>query len=484
MQVTEIASEGLRREYSVVVPRDAVQARIADKLAEIGRSVTVPGFRRGKAPDRILRQRYLAPARAEALEQTLSETADEAIAGRSLRLAGRPRLELVSFEDDGDLEYKLVLDLLPDPGGLAFEGIALERLVAEVGDEDVDELVANLAKETGPFVAAEGRAAEPGDRVVLAYRIEVDGEAVEASPEEGVEIDVGDGRGARPEIAERLVGAKAGDAFETTLPLPSDYAREELRSREALHAVEVRDVKARRPAEIDDAWARSLEHEDLAALRAAAAESAAAAYRDLSDRLLRETLMDSLDEMVDFEPPPAMVNQEFESIWPEVLKRKEAGELEAEDSGKSEDELAAEYRWIARRRVGLGLMLSGIAEHRGVAVGAEEVSRNLAGAVGADVLRGMIRRNERRQLDTLRDAMHANLLEAAVLDYVLELAEVTERRLPRKAFGDEHRRLSEENAKARRRRARAKAGGRLKQSLGLLRRAVVGEDAGRRARNA
>src|SRR6202008_2455359 len=176
MQVIETNTEGLKREFKVVVPATEVQERIDGRLSELGRRIRVPGFRPGKVPLPLLKQRYGQTVRGEVLEQAVNDSSARVISERGLRAAGQPQIEILSSAAEGDLEYKLAVELIPDIKPMEFSTLEIERLVVDVPEKEVDEAIERTAKrfrKSDPV--ATPRPAQSGDVVVVDFTGRIDG---------------------------------------------------------------------------------------------------------------------------------------------------------------------------------------------------------------------------------------------------------------------------------------------------------------------
>src|SRR5207244_2208910 len=165
MNVTETSAEGLKRELTITVPANEVEDKITRRLGEIAQSIRLPGFRPGKVPLPLLRKRYGPAVRGEVLESAVQDSSAEAMREHKLRPALPPRVEIVSAAEGADLEYKMSVELLPDMPEPDFSNLGIERLVAEVPDEDVDRALERLAEAQRKSEPVE-RPAENGDIVV------------------------------------------------------------------------------------------------------------------------------------------------------------------------------------------------------------------------------------------------------------------------------------------------------------------------------
>ena len=254
MQVTETGSEKLRREFTVVVPKDDFESRVAERLREVGQAASIRGFRPGKIPMSVLKTRFGKAASAEAVETTVQETAQRAMDERELRPAMPPAVDIVTNEDGADLEYKLTVDVIPDIPPVDFSAIELERMVVEVTDERVEENLGMLAESRRTYSPSAGRAAAEGDLLVIDYDGRIDGEPFEGGSAEGFELLLGRGQ-LFSEFDERLVGLVAGDAREVGVSFAGDGFAEDLRGKEAVFEVKIVEVREPDPVLVDDSFA-------------------------------------------------------------------------------------------------------------------------------------------------------------------------------------------------------------------------------------
>jgi trigger factor len=426
MQVTETSNEGLRREFTIVVPKDDIEIRLVARLTEVGKSVNVPGFRPGKVPVSILRKRYGEAVRGEILEQTIQDTIQRAIADNALRPAMEPQIDLVTFEDGADLEYKMTVDVIPDIEQPDFGKLELERLVVAVPDDDVDQAIQRIADQQKNFVAEEGRAAAEGDQVLMDFVGKIDGEAFDGGSAEGMELELGSGRFI-PGFEDQLIGVKAGESRAVNVDFPEDYPAETLAGKAAVFDVDVKEVQTAAPAVIDDEFAKSMGADSLDALKGMIRDQIGSEYEQISKGRLKRVLLDKLADMSDFEVPPGLLDGDFEGIWKQVEEAKEKDQLDEDDKGLSDDELRDRYRDIAMRRVRLGLLLSEIGRQNELTVNQDDLNRAMAEQARrfpgqeAQVMQFY------QQNPQAMQELQAPIFEEKVVDYIIELAKVTER---------------------------------------------------------
>src|SRR3989440_364633 len=256
MQVTETSAEGLKREFKITVPASEVEEKVSRRLGEIGRSVRIPGFRPGKVPMQLLRKRYGPAVRGEVLESTVQGSSAEAMREQNLRPALPPRVEIVSAAEGADLEYKMSVELLPDMPEPDFGDLGIERLVAEVPEEDIDRAVERIAESQRKAEPVE-RPAENGDIVVVDFVGRTGDVEFPGGKGEDVSIELGAGRFI-PGFEDQIIGAKAGEDRTVNVTFPADYGAPDLAGKEAVFEVKVKEVRERQPAAIDDSLAEAV----------------------------------------------------------------------------------------------------------------------------------------------------------------------------------------------------------------------------------
>lgn len=430
MQVTETKNEGLSREFSITVPADELERKVEDRLAEVGQKVNIPGFRPGKVPMKILKQRYGDSVLGEVLEQTVSEASQSVMTERELKPAMQPKIEITSFEKGSDLVYTMGVELMPEIEPADFSKIEVTKLTPKISDEEVDQAlegIANDYRSSEPI--EEDRPLKEGDVAVIDFVGKVDGEAFEGGSAEDYRLELGSGRFI-PGFEDQLVGAKKGAAIEVKVKFPEEYGSEQLAGKDATFDVTVKDIEAFKDTAIDDEFAKSLGMESLDQLKDMIRERLAGDYNELARGKMKRELLDKLYEAHDFPVPDGMVEQEFSQIWDQFEKAREQGQIDDEDKEKDEETLKQEYRDIAHRRVQLGLLLSHVGEKAGIEVTQDELNR-------AVVKEAQRYPGQERQVfeaysknPELMGQLRAPIFEDKTIDYIVEQAKVEEKEVP------------------------------------------------------
>lgn len=439
MNVTEKKSEGLSRTFEVTIPSKDLQARLTSKIEEIQPQVRLKGFRPGKVPASHIRKVFGESILGDVLDEMLPETIKSVMDERKLEAASQPKLE-VKTEPKGamageDFEFEIQVEIMPDFEAADPAKLKLTRPVAEVGKDQIDEALENLAKEARTYKekTAKTAKAEDGDVVVIDFVGKIDGEAFDGGSATDSRVAIGDGAFI-PGFEEQLVGAKKGEERQLKVTFPKDYGAEHLAGKEATFDVTVKSIEAPAETKIDDDLAKNFGLSSLDELKNALKSRFEKEHSQQSRMKVKRDLLDQLDAAHSFDLPPGMVDQEFETIWREVSHAMEHGHLEDEDKDKSEDELRAEYRGIAERRVRLGLVLAKIGKGSKVEVTQEEVAR----AINAEA--GKYPGQEKQVVEYFQKnpnavaQMRAPIYEEKVVDYIIELAEVKDTKVSRDAL--------------------------------------------------
>jgi trigger factor len=435
MQVTETLSDGLKRNYTVVLPVADLESRRTERLTTLGKTLRLPGFRPGKVPMPIVKQRYGTAVSAEVLEESVSEATQRVLSERGLRPAQQPRVNLVTENPTamaGDLEFKVELELLPDITLPDFSGIELTRLKAEVNPESVDKALTQIAKynRTLEPIAAqtlESRAAGamPGEVLTIDFEGKIDGVPFEGGAAKDTEVEIG-GDGFIPGFAEQLEGARPGEARTIDVTFPENYGKADLAGKAATFDITVKQLSIQNVPAADDELAKKVGAEDLNAVREMITARQQQEYDAMSRMRLKKALLDALSKMADFPVPASIADQEFDQIWQQFEAARKAGTEDDEDKTKDDDTLRAEYRAIAERRVRLGLLLAEIGRVNAITVSEQELDRALYQRAmqypgqEAQMLEFM------RKYPQFTNTVRGPLLEDKVVDFVLELAKVTD----------------------------------------------------------
>ena len=434
MQVNETVADGLRRELKVTIPASELDAKLSDRLDQLKKRVQIKGFRPGKVPLTHLRRVYGKAAMAEIVENLVGETTRQAISDRGERAAMQPKVAMTEDESEAtevlegrsDLTFTLEYEVLPSFDVADFKGLKIERPIAEVADEEVNERLLRIGESAQAFSPVE-RPAGNGDRVRISFVGKIDGVPFENGSSDNAQVVLGSNQ-MIPGFEEGLVGLSVGETKTIEVTFPENYqAASQLAGKTATFDIEVKEVGAPEELQLNDEFAKRLGLESIDRLRETVKKQIESEYGSATRQRVKRQMLDQLDAMHSFPLPENLVEQEFENIWRQVTHDIEHHGRSFEQEGTTEEAARQEYRTIAERRVRLGLVLSRIGESAEVKVTDEE----LQGALyeQARRYRGQEKqvfehyRNNPEALQTLR----APIFEEKVVDYILELADVTDK---------------------------------------------------------
>jgi trigger factor len=439
MQVTETLSQGLKREYDIVLPAADLAARLDGQLADLKNKVKINGFRPGKVPVAHLKRVYGRSVMADVVQEAINQANKQIVDDHGLRLAQEPKVELptdqasieAALEARGDLNFKVALEVLPKFDVGAFDDVSLERPVVEVEDADVDQALSRMADNRRSYSdRPEGAKAENGDRVTVDFVGKIGGELFEGGTSQDIEVILGSNTFI-PGFEEQLLGVAAGEQRAVEATFPEAYVNRELAGQKANFDVTVKGVAAPEPFSIDDEFAKSLNFESLDKLKEMVRSGITSEYSKASREKLKRQLLDSLDTRYSFELPEGLVSQEFDSIWRQVEQEQKASGRGFVEENTTEEAARADYRRIAERRVRLGLLLAEVGAKAEVKVTDEEVT-------GALIARARAYPGQEKQIweyyrtnpQALAE-LRAPIYEEKVVDYILGQAKVGERKMTR-----------------------------------------------------
>jgi len=439
MQVTETLSEGLKREYKVVVPASELDAKVNARLDELKDRVRINGFRPGKVPVTHLKRMYGRSAMAEVIEATVRDTNNQIVTEHGYKLAADPKVTLPT--DEGaieeliagktDLNYTMALEIVPPIKFADFKSIKLTKLVADVSDAEVEEGINRIADQNKPYTARpEGEKAAKDDRVTISFAGTIDGQPFEGGSGDDAVVMIGSNTFI-PGFEDQLIGITSGETRTLKVTFPAHYMKQDLAGKAAEFVVTTKSIEAAGTVTADDDFAKSLGLESIGKLRDAVRDGITREHASMSRQKLKRALLDELDKLHKFDPPPTLVEEEFERVWKSVLSELETERKTFADEGTTEEKAKAEYRGISERRVRLGLLLAEIGEKNNITVSEDELSR--AVMERARQFAGQEQRvwDYYRQNPQAVGALRAPIFEEKVVDFLLELAGVTENKVSR-----------------------------------------------------
>jgi trigger factor len=439
MEVTETLSDGLKREFQVKITAPDLEARVSRRLDEIKGQVQLRGFRPGKVPVSHLKKLYGRSVMAETIEAVIREINSKIVEERGLKLAMEPKVTLPEAEaevekvigGESDLAYTVALEVLPKIELADFKGIALDRMVADVTDAEVEEALGKIAEQNRPFAPkGEGAKVESGDRVVIDFTGKLEGRPFEGGTGGDIGVNVGSNTFI-PGFEDQLIGMTAGENRLVKVTFPVNYMNAELAGKAAEFDVTAKSVEAPGTVTVDDAFAKSLGLESLDKLKEAVRGRLQQEHAARSRQKLKRKLLDQLDAMHQFALPPTLAEEEFKNVWSAVESDLKSQNRTFEEEGTTEEKAREEYRTIAERRVRLGLVLAEIGERNNITVTDDELSRAIVEQARQFPGREQEIWDHYRNNPQAVAGVRAPLFEEKVVNFLVELAKVTDKPVTR-----------------------------------------------------
>ncbi|HEX8166089.1 MAG TPA: trigger factor [Beijerinckiaceae bacterium] len=446
MQVTETLSQGLKREFQVVLPLAELEERLTSELSNLKDKVRLNGFRPGKVPVAHLRKVYGKSVMADVVQNAVNEANKKIVDENGLKLAQEPQVQFPESREEveqalqakADFSFKVALEVLPSFELADLSDVTVRKPVAEVDDADLDEALQRMAGQNRPFSdKGEGAEAATGDRVMVDFVGRIDGQEFKGGKGEGIQVELGSGSFI-PGFEEQLVGAKAGEAREVRVTFPPNYGAQHLAGKDAVFDVIVKEIQAPGEVKIDDDLAKGFGMESLEKLKDAVRGAIKRDYDAHSRRKLKKEVLDALDAKYTFELPQGLVEQEFAAVWSQVEADLKNNNKTFADEGTTEEEARAEYRRIAERRVRLGLVLAQVGDRADIKVTDDEVNQALVERVRQYPGQEKQVWEYYQKNPQARAEIRAPLFEEKVVDHVLAQVKVVEEPVSKeKLLGDD-----------------------------------------------
>ncbi len=429
IKVTETKSEGLKRHFKIAVAASEIEAQVHGRLKELARTAQLPGFRPGKAPIPILKKKFGPSVRGEVMEQAINDASSKILSERDLQPALQPKIKITTFEDGGDLEYTMAIEVVPvvEPGD--FSKIKLQRMTAVADQTRIDYALERLAND---FKTSEKlttkRGAKTGDIAVIDFVGKVGGKEFPGGKAEDYVLDLGSGSFI-PGFEDQLVGAKAGDQVVVKVTFPAEYGATDLVGKEAEFDVTIKELQSSKPAPIDDELAKKTGKSSLRELKESLHGELDRHFEEVSHQRLKRSLLDTLAAGHDFEIPEGLLEQETASIWAQYAEVLKTNPEDEEIKGKTYENLKVEFQSIAERRVRLGILLSEVGRRNDLHVSQQEINK----AIMKEARDHPGREHEILEFyKTTPDALERirePLLENKVVDFILEHAKIDEKKV-------------------------------------------------------
>ncbi|AKJ95733.1 trigger factor [Thioalkalivibrio versutus] len=419
MQVSVEATGNLERKMTIQVPSERIDTEVDNRLKSLAKRVKLDGFRPGKVPLKVVRQRYGTGVYQEVLSEVLQESYREAVQQEGLEPAGNPSIEPTNLEGTDAIEFTASFQVFPEVQVADFSGVEIERPVAEVGDEDIDRVIDSLREQNKEWAEVK-RKAKKGDRVTLDFVGSLNGEEFEGGKADDFQIELGAGR-LIEDFEKQLKGVKTGEEPTIDVTFPDDYPAENLKGQTAQFALTIKQVEGPKLPEVDEEFAKKFGIEDgsVEKLRADVRSNMERELRQALKGRVKQQVLEAVVDKHDFDLPEALVKSEVNRLREEAEKRFGG----AQQTQPLPDSLFEEE---AKRRVRLGLALRAIIEQKGFEVDAERVERDLEEMAATyedpEEVKQYYRSNPQAKSN-----LESLVLEDQVVDWVLEQGKVTEK---------------------------------------------------------
>ena len=427
MNIKETKSEGLCREYNVTISTADFNEKVQNKLKEIAKTVSIAGFRAGKVPFAMVEKKYKANAMSEALDDALRDGVNELLEKNNLRPVFTPDVNLEKFEENKDIEFSVSMEIMPTIDVKDFNGIKVEKLKADVSEEEVLKALNYMAESRRDSQKVEeDRESKKGDIVVIDFVGSIDGVEFDGGKGEAYPLEIGS-NSFIPGYEDQLIGKKAGDVVDVKATFPENYHAKDLAGKEALFVTTIKEIREIKKSEINDDFAKSMGQENLDKLKETIKSRIAQDYENASKMKLKRSLLDALDKAYNFDIPSKLVDMEYEAIVKQYEVAKQNNQLDEDEKSKKEEDLLKEYKDIAVRRVKLGLLLAEVGNNEKIQVNQEDMNKAIMREaqqypMQAKAIFDFYLKNK-DALERLRTSVY----EEKVIDFVLSKVETNEK---------------------------------------------------------
>jgi trigger factor len=423
MQVSPETTSELERRLTIGVPAAEIDSAVSERLEKAARTVRLNGFRQGRVPLRVVRQRFGASIRQEVVGEAMSRSFYDAVTREGVRPAGPPRIDPVRDQPGEDLQYVATFEVYPQITLAELSDISVVRPIAELSDADVDAMIERLRQQRATWEEVE-RAAATGDQVVIDYQGRRDGEPFPGGNAEGAVLVLGSGR-MIPGFEDSIVGMRAGENKVSSLRFPDDYKEESLRDAEVDFEIRVTVVKSQKMPTLDADFLRQfgIDDGDMDRFRAEIRrnmerELAVALRSKVKNRVLNELL-----ERHEIALPQTLVANEIGIVRQQMVAQFGGGAQF--DASMLPDELFTDQ---AKRRVKLGLIVAELIKVMQIRLDEERTRARIAEIAGGYERPDEVARYYLSNEEALNSVQGA-VMEDQVVDHILAKAQVTDETL-------------------------------------------------------
>ena len=431
MQITELKKNGLEREFKIKIPSNNVVEKLNSNLSEISKDVEIEGFRKGKAPLDIIKQRYGDNALRKTLDELIQTSSNEVIQKKNLKLAIKPKVDVKNFGEEKGLEYIMTIELIPEFKVEDLKTIKLVKFVSKVNEEDYKKTLDTFASTQQNFEKKDEKKIENRDGVLLNLKPTFNNEIVKEAQIENKMTIIGN-KMIMPEIEKNLLGKKAGDKLDFICKFPKNFPNNNIAEKDVRVEIDILEVRVAKKKVLDDTFAKTMGATDLNDFKDKVKKQMQGELDNVSKMVMKKDLIEKLDKMHKINLPQGLVNYEFENIWKKFNEDKSKGIIDETDKNKKDEDIKKEYKSIAERRVKVGLILAKIGEEKKINVNEEDLKK----AIEEEILRQPNAKDQIIKFYTENSqalaSLKAPIFEQKVVDYMLENIKVDEKEISRK----------------------------------------------------
>ncbi|MCC8368895.1 MAG: trigger factor [Rickettsia endosymbiont of Oxypoda opaca] len=369
MQVTVLKSEGLDFHAKISIPANEINNEIQKELLNLTTKVRLPGFRAGKVPIAIIKQKYEKSVRQDIVEHKINHNVSHVIEDKKLNIIGNPKVEDLQNEHNKDLEFTLKLELLPEIAMPDFTKISIDRPKLIVQENDVNEQINKLAELTKSYTQESTAKIKKGDQATIDAVGYIDDKIFEDSKLTDYKLVIGSNN-LIPGFEKQLIGSKAGSEVEVNVTFPEDYHAKDIAGKPARFVVTIKAVHTAEPTVVNDEFAKKFHANSLEELRGHFTKKIESEAEEAINTIMKMSLFDQLDKLLNFDVPASLLVQEKNILKSETDKNETNGS-DGEESlfkGKSPEEISEYYNKLALRRVKIGLMLAEYVKIKGLRI--------------------------------------------------------------------------------------------------------------------
>ena len=431
MQVTELKKKGLEREFKVTVPSKDITDKLNGSLLQISKDVEIEGFRKGKAPLNIVKQRFGQNALNQTLDELIKSTTNEVIKKKNLKLAIKPKVDVKNFGEEKGLEYIMTLELIPDIKVEDIKKIKLTKFISKIDEDDFKKTLETFSKTQQNFEKKDGKKIENGDGVLLNLRPTYNNEIVKEALIENKMTVVGE-KMIISEIEQKILGTKAGDKLDFICKFPVNFPDKDIAEKDVRVEIDILEVRVPQKKVLDDNFAKSMGAIDLNDFKEKIRKQMQGELDGISKMIMKKDLIEQLDKIHKINLPQGMVKYEFDIIWNKFNDDKTKGIIDETDKNRKEEDLKKEYRSIAERRVKVGLILAKIGEDQKISVSEDDLKKEIEQEIlrQPDAKEQIIKfySENSQALASLK----APIFEQKIVEYILENIKIENKEISKK----------------------------------------------------